>query len=188
MRATGLPSAATILDALRHPPGPDREAHGEEVRPIIEPIVALHRSNGQQWDREDDARTDDADDARVAAAKRDIDRLNGARHALIEEIDVAILDAVAPCEGAPLATESPGAAIDRLSVLVIRLASTEARAVSGTGEAGLYAGRLPRLRAQLDALVEAIDTLLGDLRRGRRRFPPHESFKLYGGGGSEGVD
>ncbi len=77
-------------------------------------------------------------------------------------------------------TESPGTAIDRLSVLVIRLAATEARAASGTIDAGLYAERLPRLQRQRNALEEAIATLLGDLTEGTRRFLAHESLKLYG--------
>ena len=79
-----------------------------------------------------------------------------------------------------MVTESPGMAVDRLSVLVIRLASTEARATSGAADAELYAERLPRLRSQCDALVEAIATLLDDLTEGRRRFIAYESLKLYG--------
>ena len=91
MKATGLPSAATILDALRHPPAPaDEKGPHEDLDPLIEPILALHRSNAEQWDREDDARKDQADDALVAVAKRDIDRLNSARHSFIEAIDRAI--------------------------------------------------------------------------------------------------
>jgi hypothetical protein len=65
-------------------------------------------------------------------------------------------------------------------VLVIRLASTEARVASGTIDAGLYTERLPQLRSQLNALEEAITTLLDDLARGTRRFLAHESLKLYG--------
>ncbi len=99
-------------------------------------FCALHRNNREQWDREDDARRDNADNARVAAAKRDIDRLNIARHGFIEAIDRAISCAINPCQKAPLVTESPGMAIDRLSVLVIRLVSTEARAASGAADAG----------------------------------------------------
>jgi hypothetical protein len=189
MRSAGLPSAASILDALLHPPAPESSRRpDEELAGIIDPILALHRSNAEQWDREDDARKDNADDAMVAAAKREIDQLNRARHAFIEAIDRAILGAIDPCEAAPLVTESPGTAIDRLSVLVIRLASTEARAASGTIDAGLYAERLPRLQGQLNALEGAIATLLNDLTKGTRRFIAHESLKLYGpeGHGSVG--
>ncbi len=82
-------------------------------------------------------------------------------------------------------TESPGMAIDRLSVLVIRLKATEARACSGAGDAERYRLRLPRLRSQVDALVDAIGTLLDDLAAGSRRFLGYESLKLYGREGSD---
>ena len=176
-----LPTAAAILDGLLNPPMPNSgKGLREALAEIMDLILALHRSNSEQWDREDDARKDHADNARVAAAKRDIDRLNIARHGLIEAIDRAILSAIGPCEGAPLVTESPAMAIDRLSVLVIRLGSTEARSASGTADAGLFAERLPRLRSQLSELEEAIATLLNDLAKGTRRFFVHESLKLYG--------
>jgi hypothetical protein len=181
MTVTGLPTATTVLDALLHPPV--LESHqGEDasLAAVMDPIVALHRNNREQWDREDDARRDNADDAMVAAAKRDIDRLNRARHGYIEAIDRAILHAIGPGEDAPLVTESPGMAIDRLSVLVIRLASTEARAASGRTDGWHYSERLPRLRSQLSALAGAIATLLDDLAQGNRRYLAHESLKLYG--------
>ena len=181
MTASGLPTAATILDALLHPPANGGgTAPGEGLGDIIEPILALHRNNAEQWGREDDVRREDGNDAAVAAAKRDIDRLNHARHALIEAIDRAILQTIEPCIEAPMVTESPGMAIDRLSILVIRLASTEAGADSGTPDAGLLSERIPRLRSQLAALEEAIATLLRDLSNGTRRFLGYESLKLYG--------
>jgi hypothetical protein len=185
MRVSRLPSAATILDALLDRPArEDKQVADQELATVMDPILALHRSNALQWVREDDAREDQADDAMVAAAKREIDRLNISRHGFIEEIDRAILRAINPREGAPLVTESPGMAIDRLSVLVIRLASTEAKTASGTADTRLYAERLPRLRIQLSALEEAIATLFDDLAKGTRRFLAYESLKLYGPGGS----
>ncbi len=117
----------------------------------------------------------------MAAAKRAIDRLNSARHRFIEAIDRAVVRVISGGGGeAPLVTESPGMAVDRLSVLVIRLTSTEARATSGASDGGLCAERLPRLREQLKALEESIDTLLDDLAMGHRRFVAYESLKLYG--------
>lgn len=180
MSASGLPSAATILDALLHSPASESTIRWNEQAAIMDPIVALHSNNREQWDREDDVRRDNADDARVAAAKRDIDRLNIARHGLIEAIDRAISCSIDPCQEAPLVTESPGMAIDRLSVLVIRLASTQAMAASRAADAGLYSERLPRLWSQLNALENAIASLLDDLASGTRRFHVHESLKLYG--------
>ncbi|MGH9095905.1 MAG: DUF4254 domain-containing protein [Acidimicrobiales bacterium] len=187
MNAPGLPTAAAILDWLLHPPANGgRTAPGDGVGDIIDPILALHRNNAAQWDREDDVRRDNGNDAAVAAAKRDIDRLNHTRHALIEAIDQAIMQTIEPRIEAPVVTESPGMAIDRLSILVIRLASTEAGAASGTPSAGLLSERIPRLRGQLAALEEAIATLLRDLTNGTRRFLGHESLKLYGPKGPEG--
>ena len=185
MTVSRLPTATTILDALLdRPVREDGQAADQELAPVMDPILALHRNNVLQWAREDDARDDQADDAVIAAAKRDIDQLNISRHGFIEEIDRALLRATNPREGAPLVTESPGMAIDRLSVLVIRLTSTEARAVSGTADTGLYADRLPQLRMQLSSLEGAIATLFDDLTKGSRRFLAHESLKLYGQEGS----
>lgn len=185
MKVSRLPTAATILDALLDRPArEDRQPAVQELASMMDPILALHRSNVLQWAREDDAREDQADDAVIASAKRDIDQLNTSRHGFIEEIDRAFLRAINPREGAPFVTESPGMAIDRLSVLVIRLASTEARTPSGTADTELYADRLPRLRMQLSSLEEAIATLFDDLTKGSRRFLAYESLKLYGQEGS----
>jgi hypothetical protein len=187
MNTSGLPTAAAILDSLLHPPeNGGRTPPGHRVGDVIDPILALHRNNAEQWSREDDVRRDRGNDAAVAAAKRDIDRLNHTRHGLIEAIDRAILQTFEPRLEAPLVTESPGMAIDRLSILVIRLASTEAGAASGIPEAGLLSERIPRLRIQLAGLEEAVAILLRDLTNGTRRFLGHESLKLYGRTDPEG--
>jgi Protein of unknown function (DUF4254) len=177
-----LPSAASLVEALQETGQHDRIGPTEPGRTdVLGAILDLHRNNTRQWNREDDARRDPGDDALVAAAKRDIDRMNRARHRFIEAIDEALLASIELRDGAPLVTESPGMAIDRLSVLTIRLASTEERAASGSADAGLFAERLPRLRRQLGALEDAIQVLLDDLVRGDRRFLVYESLKLYEG-------
>jgi hypothetical protein len=175
----GLPVFASIVEALLRSGGMDSGPASDEDTAVMDPILALYRNNLAQWECEDEARRNDLDDALLAAAKRDIDLLNKSRHVYIEEIDRMIFKLIKPQPDAPLATESPGLAIDRLSVLVIRLASTEASATTETVEAGLYAERVPRLRAQLDALGESIDWLLADVANGIRSFCPYESFKIY---------
>ena len=175
-----LPSVDAIVDAV----SPSRAVQGT-TRPdgradaLINQIVALHDNNLVQWDREDAARRDGSDDLALAAAKRDIDRLNAARHVYIEEIDRAIFEMITPLAGAAMATESPGLAIDRLSVLAIRLASTERMAAAETADASLYAERLPRLRRQFDALRTALASLFVDLGDGVRTFCPYEGLKVY---------
>jgi Protein of unknown function (DUF4254) len=141
-------------------------------------LVDLLRSNLEQWNLESQSRGAGADDAAVARAKRAIDELNGRRHRLVEAIDAAFDRALAQDATAPLATESPGMAFDRLSVLVIRAHRTEL-AASEAPEAGGYAARLPVLQRQLADLEQAIDGLVDDVGAGRRRFVPYQSLKLY---------
>jgi hypothetical protein len=143
-------------------------------------LVDLLRSNLTQWNLEDEARGAGADDAAVAEGKRAIDQLNAGRHQIVEEIDAAIDRAVTQTVSAPLATESPAMAFDRLSVLLIRIDNTERAGGEGASGADLYAARLPVLHRQLADLQEAIDGLIEDVRDGTRRFVPYQSLKMYG--------
>ena len=141
-------------------------------------LVDLLRSNLEQWNLESISRGAGGDDGAVADAKRAIDELNGARHQLVEAIDAVFDRALAQNAAAPLATESPAMALDRLTVLVIRVHRTEL-AADEVPEAGGYATRLPVLHQQLADLEQAIDALVGDAGAGRRRFVPYQSLKLY---------
>lgn len=161
-----------------------RRALGEpehrSTRSLVGRLLDLLRSNLDQWNLEDTARGPVADDAAVADTKRAIDQLNAGRHRIVEEIDAAIDRAVTQTASAPLATESPAMAFDRLSVLVIRIHHTERAAGEDASEADLYASRLPTLYRQLADLQQALDGLIADVRDGTRRFVPYQSLKLYG--------
>lgn len=169
------PTAEVVAELQRAVRDPER---GSEPG-LLGLLVNLLRSNLEQWNLESVSRGAGADDAAVARTKRAIDELNGRRHQLVEAIDAAFDRALAQTATAPLATESPGMAFDRLSVLVIRVHRTEL-AAGEAPEAGGYPARLPVLHRQLADLEQAIDVLVDDVRAGRRRFAPYQSLKLYG--------
>ena len=173
---TDIPSVDAVVEEFR------LASSGASSGPssgVLALLLALHRNNIEQWSREDATRRDDADDTTVAAAKRDIDALNGKRHTLVEAVDAELAASFDQDPAAPPATESPAMVFDRLSVLVIRLRFTEDAAVLDGGDRDLYAARLPLLREQLALLQEALNALVEDVRAGRKRFLPYQSLKLY---------
>jgi hypothetical protein len=174
-----LPSLPEVVAEVRQSL---RGCTGETNEPatgLMGAVLELLRSNQAQWELEDVTRDPSASDGDVAAAKRAIDRLNLQRHRLVEDIDAMLEAAMPQSMSAPLVTESPGMALDRLSVLAIRIARTEAVAFSATADAAGYAARLPVLERQLSALSSAIEVLLDDVRAGVRRFVVYEHLKLY---------
>ncbi len=139
-------------------------------------VMDLLESNLRQWNLEDTTRDPSASDTAVANAKREIDRINMDRHRLVEGIDAAIDSTLDQPVTAPMATESPGMVLDRLSVLVIRRVRTAAASVDRAD----YAARETTLESRIDALSLAFDSYMNELRAGTRRFLPYEHLKLYG--------
>ena len=172
-----LPSAG---DVVAHFERALREGAPTPSGDVLGLLLELHRNNLDQWQREDVTRVHGADDATVAAAKRDIDALNATRHGLVEAIDAALAAVIEQEASATPATESPAMVFDRLSVLTIRIYFTESAAGSSTTDRDRYRARLPPLHRQLADVLQALEGLLEEIRTGQKRFVPYQSLKLYG--------
>lgn len=150
-------------------------------------LCDLHRYNFLLWHEEDVARSPNVTDGRIAQVKRAIDRYNQLRNDSIEKVDdwlVADLAArgiTAPA-GAPAATETPGAALDRLSILELRryhMREQVERADATPEHREKAAGRLAILDLQRQHLIEAADRLLAEIYAGERPLRVFRQMKMY---------
>ncbi len=160
---------------------------GGPPRPLMLPVLVNHELNFRLWHEEDLARDPFAADAVIAAVKRRIDALDQRRNDAIEQIDQAIaaeLDkrGVRPDTRAGFNTETPGAAIDRLSILALRLYHLQERcqeAETDQATAAKIAANHHVCRLQRDRLAGALDQLVADLLAGRRRHEVFHQLKMY---------
>ena len=150
-------------------------------------VCDLHRFNFLLWHEEDIARSPDVSDGRIAQVKRAIDRYNQARNDAIEKVDdwligeLARRGVTAPA-GAPAATETPGAAIDRLSILELRryhMREQAERRDATPEHVEKVTARMAVLDMQRDHLVESLDRLLGEIFSGQRPLRVFRQMKMY---------
>ncbi len=170
---------ARLADKPRPVSGPSHHAEG-----VWHFIEKNHRFNARLWDEEDLARRRDAPDAEIAAAKRNIDRLNQGRNDSVERIDEALVARIGMLKkpGARLHSEPPGMMIDRLSILSLKIRAMGAqlaREDSGDGHRVACAAKLHRLKEQRDDLCRCLDELLADCARGVAWFKVYRQFKMY---------
>lgn len=145
--------------------------------------VAQHRANFDLWHEEDKARDPGASDAKIAAVKHAIDRLNQQRNDLVEKMDRMLLtEAGEQNLSAPLSSETPGLMIDRLSVLALRIFHTreEAQRESATeSHRQNNTGRLAVLEEQRSDLAGCLDALWEGVLARTRRFKLYRQMKMY---------
>jgi hypothetical protein len=148
-------------------------------------IDANHRYNGLLWREEDRARRLDVPPSEIAAGKRLIDRYNQKRNDAVEAIDEALLaslSGIAPQPGARMSSETPGAMIDRLSILALKIHHMRAQTLrAGAGDEHVHACtiKLERLLVQRHDLMACLDTLLADTHAGHAYFKVYRQFKMY---------
>ncbi|WP_343701751.1 DUF4254 domain-containing protein [Chitinophaga sp.] len=138
-----------------------------------------------QWHLEDVIRNPQIDPAEALGLKRWIDRSNQERTDMVEYIDSYFLDKykdVTPKPGAAINTESPAWAIDRLSILSLKIyhMREEATRADATEE------HRRACQAKLDVLLEqqrdlstAIEELLEDILQGRKYMKVYKQMKMY---------
>jgi hypothetical protein len=129
------------------------------------------------WHEEDVARRPDVGDAQIAQAKRAIDKYNQQRNDLIEKIDDWIAERLAELgvvvsADAPQNTETLGSAIDRLSILALRIYHLEEHGP-------IAAGKLRLALQQLADLSLASQQLADELAAGRKRHKTSRALKMY---------
>ena len=154
---------------------------------LLATVCEQHRFNYLLWHEEDVARSPDAPDQRIAEVKRAIDRYNQQRNDAIEQIDEALLESLAasgvqPLAGTRLNTETPGAAIDRLSILALRIYHLEEQAARADVDESHHQKvneRLSRCRVQHADLAWSLDELWAELQAGRKRLKIYRQLKMY---------
>ena len=148
-------------------------------------LYAKCRVDSVQWHLEDIIRDPEIDPVAALALKRRIDASNQVRTDMVEEIDTYFRDRyadVALLPEATINTESPAWAIDRLSILALKIWHMREQAARTDADAAhreRSAARLEVLLEQRKDLTEAIDTLIDDIAAGRKYMKVYRQMKLY---------
>ena len=136
-----------------------------------------------QWHLEDLVRPDDVDPVYALQLKRRIDRSNQHRTDLVERIDdhyMMLFKDVALQPDARINTETPAWAVDRLSILALKIYHFGIEAGRGDAEhRAKCQAKLDTLLTQREDLTTAIDELLEDLAAGRRKMKLYRQMKMY---------
>lgn len=141
--------------------------------------------DARQWHMEDIIRDPAIDPVAALELKRRIDRSNQERTDLVEEIDDYFRRKYAdvePVDGATINTETPAWAIDRLSILALKIYHMNLEANRADADAAhreRCAGKLSVLLQQRVDLSDAIDALLADIEAGRKFMKVYKQMKMY---------
>ncbi|MCM1483510.1 MAG: DUF4254 domain-containing protein [Muribaculaceae bacterium] len=148
-------------------------------------LYAKNWIDAVQWHLEDIIRDPAIDPVAALALKRRIDRSNQDRTDMVEQLDSYFLDLnkdVKALPGATINTESPAWALDRLSILALKIyhMNQEVKRTDATEQhLAKCAAKLDVLQQQRTDLIQAIDTLLDDIEAGRKYMKVYRQMKMY---------
>jgi len=138
-----------------------------------------------QWHLEDIIRDENIDPVKALEIKRRIDAYNQKRTDLVEFIDSWFLNKyknTTPNADAKINTETPAWAVDRLSILALKVyhMDLEANRASASDEHREKCQmKLNTLLEQKKDLSSAIDQLLNDIENGLVKIKTYKQMKMY---------
>ena len=138
-----------------------------------------------QWHYEDIIRDPHIAPVEALSLKRRIDSSNQERTDLVEEIDAyfrTLYSNVKPQPDARLNTESPAWAVDRLSILALKIYHMQEQVDRKDAEPAHIQkcqAKLAVLKEQQVDLALAIDQLLEDIQEGRKYMKVYLQMKMY---------
>jgi len=138
-----------------------------------------------QWHYEDIIRLPDINPVEALILKRKIDASNQDRTDMVEYIDSYYLDTyknVTIQSDAKINTESPAWAIDRLSILALKIYHMREEATRDTASEEHRSNcqtKLNILLEQRNDLSSAINDLLEDLSKGKKYMKVYKQMKMY---------
>ena len=138
-----------------------------------------------QWHYEDIIRLPDIDPIKALSLKRKIDASNEDRTNMVEYIDSYFLNLYKNVEvssDAKINTESPAWAIDRLSILALKIyhMKEEANRENASADHRIKCQKkLDILLEQREDLTKAIDELLSNISKGEKYMKVYKQMKMY---------
>ena len=172
----------------------DYHRHDNVDQPIENPFEAgsldhlLYHKNWidtVQWHLEDIIRNPEIDPVEALKIKRRIDKSNQDRTDMVEYVDSYLLDKYKDVKVLPEArinTETPAWAIDRLSILALKIyhmAEETKRTDVDESHRAACQKKLDVLLTQQVDLSRAIEELIEDIEAGRKYMKTYKQMKMY---------
>ena len=176
-QATEAYHVTNSIDATVHNPYP--------VKSLEFYLYLKNWIDAVQWHMEDIIRDPHIEPVEALKMKRRIDKSNQDRTDLVELIDSFFLDKyknVKVLPDATINTESPAWAVDRLSILVLKIYHMQEE----VNRTDASAEHKERCQKKLDVLLEqkkdlslALNQLLADIHAGRKYMKVYKQMKMY---------